>query len=497
MRLSAKLFLWVAVFAVLGVIALWLEHERAAAATRAFKARLEAKGERLSYTNHIPPMPPAASNGAPDFVHAASALTSLKADFFPQRMRLVAPGRARVSWREAVLPTDREPDAWPAVAAHVEENRSELAALHAALERPVMVHKLEFEKTYAMLLPHLQRMKGAVNTLSCAVIYDLHEGNRSSAFTNLLAGIRVGGRLQEPLMISQLVRIACGTIMIWTSWEALQEPGWTEPELASLQGAWEEFELLTGFTGSLNMERAMGVTMPAMCRTNFQLYRDLLGATSSSVGSVFDDPSKAGEVASVMWTRLTWPAWTSYADERSMLERHQVRLDGARLFAATNSYALVKSSVTAAIAAQGDPPRGHIMSRMLIPAFEGYFKKVAIHEASRQLVATAIALHRHKLRHGRFPETLSALVPEFMKSEPRDFMDGQPLRYRLLPDGQFLLWSIGDDLVDDGGDGAMPSSIKPNARIWTQGLDLVWPLPASAAGVEADRAMLEARRPSK
>jgi len=80
---------------------------------------------------------------------------------------------------------------------------------------------------------------------------------------------------------------------------------------------------------------------------------------------------------------------------------------------------------------------------------------------------------------------------------PRDFMDGQPLRYRLLPDGQFMLWSIGDDFVDDGGDGSTPPTSTPGSRIWTQVRDLVWPLPASAEEVEADRAMTESKRSRK
>lgn len=63
---------------------------------------------------------------------------------------------------------------------------------------------------------------------------------------------------------------------------------------------------------------------------------------------------------------------------------------------------------------------------------------------------TALALARHRLRHGRFPDPLPALVPTYLPELPRDRMDGQPLRYRKEADDRFTLWSIGADHRDDG-----------------------------------------------
>lgn len=490
MRLSAKLFLWGAVFAVLGVLALWIEHARAAARTRDFKAQLEAKGERLSYTNHVPPMPPMASNGATAFAGAANALTTLNPSFVPQPMRLVAPGRARVAWRLPALPEPKEADVWPAVAAHIEENRDVLAELHAAVELPVMVHKLAYEKTFSMLLPHLQKLKGAVGSLSWAALYDMREGNREAAFTNLLAGIRAGSRLKEPVVISQLIRVSCGSIMFGTTWEAMQFPGWTDRELAALQQAWEEFDTLEGYMSALNMERAMGVAITAECRTNWRaLSGTRLGGSSG--------PGNVGDYVSEVWSVVTWHAWTSYADERWLLERHQISLDGARLALATNCFAPVKSQVAAATTALGEPDFNYLVSKATVPAMDRFFLRIARHETTRRLAAAAIALERHKLRHGRYPEALAALVPEFMATLPHDFMDGNPLRYRLLPEGTFLLWSIGDDLVDDGGDGSTPPAATPGERLWINGRDLVWPLPGTAREVEDDRAAMESRRPGR
>lgn len=60
----------------------------------------------------------------------------------------------------------------------------------------------------------------------------------------------------------------------------------------------------------------------------------------------------------------------------------------------------------------------------------------------------AIALERYRLANGEFPTKLSQLSP--LTFEPIDFFAQDEMRYELNESG-FKLWSIGDDLVDDGG----------------------------------------------
>ena len=98
------------------------------------------------------------------------------------------------------------------------------------------------------------------------------------------------------------------------------------------------------------------------------------------------------------------------------------------------------------------------------------------------MVITAIALKRYQLRHGALPSDLNALVPEFLSAVPRDPVDGKPLRYRLNPDGTFLLYSVGSDGMDNGGDPTPSGSSK--TFYWQRGRDWVWPQPATAQEVQ-------------
>ena len=93
--------------------------------------------------------------------------------------------------------------------------------------------------------------------------------------------------------------------------------------------------------------------------------------------------------------------------------------------------------------------------------------QTAVNEAN-----LACALERYRLAHGRLPDTLEALAPEFIEEIPHDVVNGEPLRYRLAADGQYLLYSVGWDGVDDGG------SVKEMGNHWDREGDWTWRYPS-------------------
>jgi len=70
--------------------------------------------------------------------------------------------------------------------------------------------------------------------------------------------------------------------------------------------------------------------------------------------------------------------------------------------------------------------------------------------------------------------TLAALAPQFSEKLPHDIINGQPLHYRREADGRFVLYSIGWNEKDDGGQVILTPDRKPSLD---QG-DWVWPPPA-------------------
>jgi hypothetical protein len=114
----------------------------------------------------------------------------------------------------------------------------------------------------------------------------------------------------------------------------------------------------------------------------------------------------------------------------------------------------------------------HRELRYCLPRFEATFETCAENEAARQLILTDIALRKFKLHHnGAIPETLRELTPEFLApASGHDVFGGGDLKYRASPDGSYLLYSVGIDGADNGGDAALSSEGSP---LWDS-RDMVW-----------------------
>jgi hypothetical protein len=74
-------------------------------------------------------------------------------------------------------------------------------------------------------------------------------------------------------------------------------------------------------------------------------------------------------------------------------------------------------------------------------------------EGGRALLQSAVvslAVERYRLRHGRWPESLASLVPDFLIHVPLDPFDNKPFRFRRLQD-QVIVYCVGGDREDCGG----------------------------------------------
>ncbi len=108
------------------------------------------------------------------------------------------------------------------------------------------------------------------------------------------------------------------------------------------------------------------------------------------------------------------------------------------------------------------------------PNFVKAISTMRKNETMREMAVAAIAIKRFQLRTGKPPPYLATLVPQYLPRLPRDQMDGRPLRYRLNADGSFVLYSVGEDGLDDGGDPGLPYPSRQTPGLW-EGRDAVWP----------------------
>ena len=67
-----------------------------------------------------------------------------------------------------------------------------------------------------------------------------------------------------------------------------------------------------------------------------------------------------------------------------------------------------------------------------------------------EITVVAFALARYQRDNGKYPETLDALVPNYLREVPWDVFTGDPLIYKPTANG-YLLYSVGPNGRDDGG----------------------------------------------
>jgi len=379
--------------------------------------------------------------------------------------------------------------------------------LQQVLERPRLDFNLDYKKGAGLMLPHLAPLKRSAQKLEAAAVCDLHNGDPGAAATNILAMLGLVQRnAAEGLLISHLVRIAMTAIAVAPTWEFLQATNVTDAQLAAVQKGWEQMDLLSDAENTFVTERAWGLEAIEKSRASHESFEAtfgpmasmgvLGGSASSGPGWPFDLEAMTEKarnlVAEAMW-RTSW----SYSEELRTLQGDQIIVEALRTMQTNQSqfYKADYDAMTAHMSSLGITNAGMAFFRALkIPDLSEYFagslssvvQKALRMETAGRVVVTAVALKRFQIKHGNLPETLDELVPEFFRSVPIDPNAGRPLRYHPNADGTFLLYSVGEDGVDDGGDPALTAGVIGNSLYWqnAHARDWVWPQPATAAEIQ-------------
>jgi len=511
-RSQKKRLIITGIVMALPVLFLVEEHFRGKWALGKLKRQLVAKGEKLTVNECRPAAPEsAAENGHYQMVQAASMLGGSSLTLTaPRSLRAVAPGRVEVihsltEWKvsdgDGKKTTNNN---WRTLEDSFSVWRDPLAEVRAANRRPVFDANIDYARGFDVRLPHLVRFKSAAQHLGIDALIQLHHGRLDEAVDDIEAQLLLSHQMRnERLLISQLVRIAIAALAVGPTWQALQTPGLTDSQLARLQRAWETNEFVVSMNQSLEMERAIGVAMFARLRGSADDAATMMDAMVNwgSLG----DPDASGPVplfgdlvdrfgeggSRIVMKGIYVPLWQfvwSRQDECAYLETMQDLIEGSREAARRYSiepFSMVSKQLEERWKNQSSYSRiSRHLSELAAASLAGSPERAISFEAQRALTTTAIALKRHDLRHGSAAATLAALVPEFLREIPRDIYDGLPLRYRPGEGGSYLLYSIGKDERDDGGDPVPPNKGSQNFH-FINGRDWVWPMPATQEDIRA------------
>ncbi len=478
------------------------------AALDAYLAQLKQRGEKINVEELAPRVSPDAEKAGRELLAAADGLGYLKCN--PHSMVILAPGHAMVGWAETILPTYDSTNAWPEITEAVKKNPEALTAVRQALDQPAIGFPMHYQQGFPSVTTNLMLTKKVSLNFHAATAVALRERDEASAWSNVLAGSQLIRKSDfDPSMITLLVRSAMLSFQVAQTWDALQYPGWSEPQLAELQQKWESFEAFGVAENALSMERVMGslefnklrgsysnlansfLVGPAVLGTNAADYEDFRGMMSHPVEGI-----KA---------HMRYHAWKtsdSYDEELCVWQIYQAALEAVRH--ARNSDACVpafndfKTAATNILNSFPGWGQRFAFAGDLADEISPFLLRTAEGEAGRRMLVTAIALERYRLRHGKYPGQLADLTPDLLSKVPLDFMDGKQLRYRLRDEGTFLLYSVGEDGKDDGGDGSPPQGSTMANKPWYRMRDAVWPVPATAQELKNyEEEMLKEVEPKK
>ena len=416
---------------------------------------------------------------------------------FPNLMPPADSDSAIVVWQEEFPRTQSGDVLWPLLREAMDEDRQPLNdAFVAALSGPIRFN-LDASRGDAMLLPHLASLKNLVQMFNSRAVLDLHDGNKDAAWTNVLAATRLVTAWQpEPVEISHLVRFADTILVFNATWQLLQTNHWPDEKLAALQSEWESADFFTNLPEIDAFKRAADV---ADCQRERQRPFEEGYSFADFFNTALHYPMQIFFEFTHYWGQENYRQHGSYEDEKNLLLFYRDREVELRNAVQSPTWSQMRQLLGVASQISFQSPyqsRLQMMNNLhrIGIAFQRQGSTLLAHaaetEARRRILITAIALERHRGKYGSYPDSLAALSPEFLKTVPVDFMDGQPLRYRLTDDGHFILYSVGLDCVDDGG--KMPAQRRLGPLAFRPGNfgappegDIVWPRPASVAEINA------------
>jgi hypothetical protein len=502
MRRRRRIFIAVGIALGLAVLIPGIRHYQLRFAVESYVAELKAKGEPMELAQVIPPPVPPEQNSAPIFLKAASLLDTnwnVLGSNPPPAMRMVASGKAMIGWAQLDISTQDGKNSWEQIEVALAEDSEAPKLLSQISDHPILDFNLDYKDGVEIIkILHLAPLKRSAQLLSAATVDDLHRGEVASAVKDVSRMLAlVNGVSHDRVIISELVRIAIVAMAVPVTWEILQSTNVTDEQLATLQRDWMSLEFIRGDENALVMERVISeITLTKWRDSNSELqnYFDHM--------EMFEDSEQKETVSDKLNIKtkvFMWRYWWSYPDELRLLTGDQALLEATRSVETNYSFLtarlqqenkLQKLFITTneEVVWFGNPKEMdmHLMLSASLHGLSAVFPRVMRVEAAKQTAITAIALKRYQLKHGNYPAGLNSLVPEFVSAVPLDPVDGQPLRYRPNSDGTFLLYSVGENGMDDGGDASLEKGVTSSSYYWQNphALDWVWPQPATEAEIQ-------------
>jgi len=340
------------------------------------------------------------------------------------------------------------PDMKKASIDYLDLNKDAINLLHEGAALPKSRYTIDLSRGYMATLPSLGKVRQGARLLALEALVNADAGNSAAATKDILSILGVARSLdQEPVFISQLVRIACNTLTLANLETDMNLVSFSDSELLKISNDLEQAEKSDGLCRGLVGDRCNGY--------DAYKYPNILASMSSGgTPSPSFLPSSIKPMLGNIWRSVYRNSGMLAYDFGLYLDYITEYIDACktplpkRLEMANEISKKINAVITSL---NNNIVNLHVFVK-IFPAFDRSFIADARNIAMLRAGQMAIAVERYRIANGKLPADTKDLVPTYLKAIPMDPFDPaeKPLRYAKRNKG-FVVYSVGDDGKDDGG----------------------------------------------
>ena len=333
------------------------------------------------------------------------------------------------------------------------------------------------DEPFSLLLPYLAHTKGLGQQSATRAAAELYLKQPEAAFRDTLFCLYMSETMKDdPIFISFLVFVALREIGINVAWYGLGTRQWNASQLAQLQTRFEAVDVVARARQALNAERILGqrgiegFARQYPHKVNFSTLGGSLDGEPYSVENILLEkclsylyPKGWFYFESINYQRL----FVNHLLQSSLAGQTRLDLKASDAAAEEMSEELKGQPIASIF-------KHRFLSSMLLPGLGKVYSRAANNQMANTMAATACALERFRIDHGQYPPQLADLTPKYLKQTPMDLLSGEPLKYKVDSEGAYVMYSVGRNGVDDGGNVVFNTSGGVNQE---EG-DWVWKFPA-------------------
>jgi hypothetical protein len=277
------------------------------------------------------------------------------------------------------------------------------------------------------VIPHFKELRRGIKLLNLEAVWHAENAKPQLAADSVISSFGIARSLvREPLIISQLSRIAQQALTVSTLQYVINRAELTDEQLAELGEAVARAEDPSAVSRGYVGERCSGIS----------LFKGPPAVIAELYGT---------DVPSVPFFELYNALGLGHRDGITYLD-----LMGEYLKTTQLPPHLRQEAADVTNAKADEIPGSRVLLKIIVPALARVTTLDLRNMAQLRTARVGLAIERYRLAAGELPGELADLVPTYLDVVPSDPFDGNDLRYKKLATG-FVVYSIGEDGSDDGG----------------------------------------------